>query len=355
MNASSQNPTEALPSDLTPVPPPMPDAMRAAYAAYGATFPAPAGSPAAVPEGAPATVTTLQAAAAAAVMDAEMQKNGTATSADLAEAERTAGILFDAAHVQAAVDAAAEQARTECAAELAEAREHLGLMAGAYRQLQAVMRLCEGRPGDDLLLVSAVALAAERGSTALDGLPMTLTWSRSARVPDAHDTLKQVVVECTSAYGGRADLVIDGDDRMALASLLSIEARDINAPCPTDGCGTVDDYDAGDPALFGWSRLQVACLGEEPRWYCSDMCVFDALARAGHELKAEDRADAVDPDEHAPVLLTPEVTTGWETVATDLDRRYGPGASDEHALQVAEATEAGFEDERGDAGEDGDL
>jgi hypothetical protein len=65
--------------------------------------------------------------------------------------------------------------------------------------------------------------------------------------------------------------------------------RPVNARCPIEGCGTVDDHDSSDPALSGWSRLEVAALGDRPRWYCSDLCVFDALARAGHELTADDR------------------------------------------------------------------
>lgn len=263
----------------------MPDAARAAFEAYGAVLPVPAGSP----------------------------------------AESTGGTQFDAA----SVEAGREQGRAEVQAELAEALAQLDAVAGAHRRVQAVLRLCEGRRGDELLLVAAVATAAEAGTTAVDGLPMTLTWNRSARVPDAHDAHKQVVIECTSAYGGRADLVVEGADRMALASLVDAEVRDVHAPCPTDGCGTVDDYDASDPSLSGWARLEVAGIEDEARWYCSPMCVANALARAGDGLALAD--DQVPAD-----------------AAEDLDERYGPGASDEYAAQVAAASEAGFEDERGD-------
>jgi hypothetical protein len=76
------------------------------------------------------------------------------------------------------------------------------------------------------------------------------------------------------------------------------------------------------------------------------MCVSNALARAGEELAAVDQAAAVDPDEQDSGLP-------YGDVAEDLDARYGVGASDEYAMQVAEATEQGFEDERGDVDEDG--
>jgi hypothetical protein len=250
----------------------------------------------------------------------------TTSSQSPAEVEHTAGILFDAASVEAAVSAAREQVRAECQAELAELHTQLAVTAGDHRRVQAVLRLCEGRRGDDMLLVSAVAVAAECGTTALDGLPMVLTWTRRVQVPDVHTAHTQVVVECTSSYGGRADLVVTGEDRMALGSLLDAEARDVHATCRNDGCGTVDDYDASDPALFGWARVQVAGVENGPRWYCSPMCVSAALARAGDELALVDQAD-------------------------DLDATYGVGASDEYALQVAEAHAADVEDERGDVDE----
>jgi hypothetical protein len=239
---------------------------------------------------------TLQEAAAAEVIEAVRSANANATSADLAQAEHSAGILFDAASVEDAVSAAREQARAEYKAELAEVREQLTLMAGSRRQRDAVLRLCEGHRGDDLLLVAAVAVAAESGSTAADGLPMTLTWNRSAKVPDAHDAHKTVVVECTSVLGGRADLVVVGDDRLALASLLDAEVRHVHAPCKQAACGTTADLDGSDPALLGWTRIEVAGVEDEPRWYCSAYCVTSALARAGEELAIADDLAAIGGD-----------------------------------------------------------
>ncbi len=187
--------------------------------------------------------------AAAAVIDATMAENDGATGKQLAAAEQRAGILFDAAHVEAAVSAAREQAHAEDQAELAELREELaearrqiGVMAGARRQLAAVLRLCEGRRGDDLLLVSAVAVAAETGRTALDGLPMRLTWVRRVDIPATTDAVKRVTIPCESAYGGRAELVIQDDDRAGLADLLTAEvvAGPAQDPASDD---TADDVD----------------------------------------------------------------------------------------------------------------
>lgn len=307
MTTSSQTPPGALPPE-SPRPSVLP-LQQAAFATFGIAVPAPAG---------PAETTHPSATvteAAAAVLQATIERDGAATGEELAEAERHAGILFDAASVEAAVSAARDQARAELAAELAETHEQLAVMAGAYRRVQAVMRLCEGRPGDDLLLVSAVAVAAECGSTALDGLPMTLTWDRSAEIPAAADPVKRVVVDCLSSYGGRAALVLEGDDRQALASLLDAEVRDIYAPCPHErGCGS-DDAHLDSNGVSGWARVEVAGVEGGPRWYCSPQCVSAALARAGEELAAIDDIAATDPDEQVPYLLEPvaeEITPGGE-------------------------------------------
>lgn len=211
---------------------------------------------------------------------------------------------------------------------LAETRAQLAVMAGAHRQRQAVLRLCEGRRGDDLLLVSAVAAAAEGGTTPYDGLPMTLTWARSVDVPEASDPAKRAAIHCESSYGGSAQLVVEGDDRLALASLLDAEiVTDPDAPCPNGAaCGTAEDLDPSDPTLFGWVRVDVAGIETGPCWYCSPQCVSAALREAGAELAAVDQA------------------------ADDLDARYGPGAADEYQAQVAEATA----DALADRDEDGD-
>lgn len=286
MTASSQDPPGALPPESLHDPRP----LQTAVASYAAAIPAPAGP---VPP----------AQAATGVISAAMEQGHTAP-AEIADAEEAAGILFDPQRAKDIAAAAYEQGRAECAAELTEIRGQLAALAGARRQLAAVARLIEGRPVGDFLPAAEVARAVEYGSTSLDAYPMTLTWTAKYGVdlPGPGDASELAVIRCRSSHGQAADLIVEGDDRRALAGLLDLEVRDIHATCPTDGCGTVDDYDASDPALFGWSRLRIAALGDEARWYCSDRCVFDALARAGHDLAEADRQAAVDPAQqgHAP-------------------------------------------------------
>lgn len=351
MHASSQN----LPGALPPESPYDPRPLQAAVASYASVVPVPAG---------PATPVSPDVQAATGVLTAAMEQGHTAP-VELAQAERDAGILFDPQRAQDIADAAREQARTEYAAELQERGEQLAVvtdrarnlktaLAERKRTLEAILRLCEGRPATHHLPVGAILDAAAHARTPYDTAPMTLEWNETAGLKDGARREAAAIVECTTVYGGRADLVLPSKQRHALASLLQLEVRDIHAKCPTEGCGTVDDYDASDPSMAGWARVEVALIDDDgPRWYCSPACISNALGRAAAELAAADQLAAIDPDEQAPVLLIPEAATGWDAVSDDLDRRYGPGASDEYALQQAEAMEAAFEDERGDDGDGG--
>lgn len=325
MTTASQTPGPMPPER---VPAATPAQAAEVFAAYGQVLPVPVGS---------SYVDPVQAAAG--VIAAAMT-TGAATAEELAQAEADAGILFDPRQAQDIATAAADQAHAEDQAELAERGRQVAEMAGAQRQVQAVGRLIEGRPGWHLLPVAEIAAALEYGTTPHDSSPpMTLTWTGRVQMADARSARAEAVVECTSSYGGSADLVVTGEQRAALASLIDSEIREINATCPTPNCGTSDDLDATNPFLFGWSRLQIASLGDVPRWYCCDVCVVNALARAGHEIAAADRAAAVDPAEQ-----------GYDE-ASYLDVRYGVGASDAHAEQLAAAHAAGVEDERGDVDE----
>ncbi|MET7679362.1 hypothetical protein [Streptomyces sp. NPDC005423] len=324
MNTASQNSAGVLPPEYPPSA--TPEQAAQMFAAYGQVLPVPLGSSYVDP-----------VRAAAGVITAAMA-DGAATAQELAQAEADAGLLFDPQRAQDIAAASAEQAHAEDQAEMAERGRQLARMAGAQRQVEAVGRLIEGRPGHHHLPVAEIAAAIEYAKTAHDSSPpMTLTWTGRVQVPEAGSPYERAVVECVSSYGGRADLVVVSGQRAAPASLVDAEVRDIRAKCPTPNCGTDHDLDASD--LFGWSRLEIASLGDGPRWFCSDVCVVDALARAGHEIAAADRAAAVAHD-----------AQGYDE-ASYLDERYGVGASDEYALQVAEATEAGFEDERGDVDE----
>ncbi|WP_329597792.1 hypothetical protein OIE43_18965 [Streptomyces pseudovenezuelae] len=282
MTASSQTPPGALPPELAPVQPPMPEAERDAYAAYGVAIPAPAG-PAA--QEAPASTSSVQQLATGVIRAA--MAGGAATAEDIAQAEASAGILFDPQTAAAIASDAYEQARAEDRAELALAEQDRETLNWLRQRWRAIGQLCEGRPDTDLLMVREVLAAAD--GTPPTGAPLAITWDGLVMGPSGDTDGENTLVPCTTARGGSAALVLPQTQREALASLLGLQVREANAPCPTDGCGTVDDYDASDPNLFGWSRLEIASLGDSPRWYCSDTCVVAALARAGHELREDDR------------------------------------------------------------------
>lgn len=331
MTASSQNSPGALPPEA-----PMPDAARAAFAAYGVVLPVPAGSPQATsqPEQAARTVQAATGVIAAAM------EHGSGTAREIAQAEQDAGLLYDPQRAQDIAQAAREQGRAEAAAELAQAEQDRETLLWLRERWRAIGQLCEGRPETDLLTVREVLTAAD--GTPPTGAPLAVTWDGMVMGPSGDTEGENTLVPCTTARGGSAVLVLPADVHPVLASLLGL-VRDVHAPCATDGCGSVDDYDASDPAMSGWARLEVAGIEGEARWYCSPRCVSAALARAGEELAVIEELDEAGAE--API---PFVDTAREDVAADLDARYGAGASDEYALQVAEATEAGFEDERGD-------
>lgn len=115
-----------------------------------------------------------------------------------------------------------------------------------------------------------------------------LAWDRSVDLPEGGTAEAYVI--CRIPDGGRAVLTLDTSERQALASLLDAQLVDIHQPCETEGCGSTEDWDPADPALWGWTRLQVAAVDDTPRWWCSSVCVQEAMARAGDELAAQDRA-----------------------------------------------------------------
>ncbi|NEB00591.1 hypothetical protein [Streptomyces sp. SID13726] len=293
MTASSQTSPGALPPELPPVQPSVPDAAREAYAAYGVALPVRADIAQAVPD--PARTVRL----ATGVISAAMT-NGSSTAAEIAQAELAAGILFDPERAAAIASAAYEQARAEDSAELAAAAQDRTTLEWLRARWRAIGQLCEGRPDTDLLMVREVLAAAD--GTSPTGAPLALKWDGLVMGPSGDTEGESTLVPVTTARGGSAALVLPAEQRRALGSLLDLQVRDINAECPTVGCGSADDLDASDPTLLGWSRLEIAALGDGPRWYCCDECVFDALARAGDDL--------VDPDEPIPFVDTTVATPG---------------------------------------------
>ncbi|MFJ6386414.1 hypothetical protein ACIQJT_02275 [Streptomyces sp. NPDC091972] len=280
MSASSQTPPGALPPEAPPAQRPMAEAERDAYAAYGVAIPAPAGP---AEQEAPASTSSVQLATG---VIRKAMADGSATAEDIAQAEAAAGILFDPETAATIATDAYELARAEDRAELALAEQDREALDWLRLRWRAIGQLCEGRPDTDLLTVREVLTAAD--GTPPTGAPLAITWAPEQGVELSDGRLTgRTVVPCTTARGGSAALVLDDEQREKLATLLGLQVCDINAPCETPGCGEGADAEVSD--LFGWSRLEIASLNQGPRWYCSDMCVFAALARAGHEQREDER------------------------------------------------------------------
>ncbi|MGV9427103.1 hypothetical protein ACWDO7_22805 [Streptomyces sp. NPDC003656] len=161
------------------------------------------------------------------------------------------------------------------------------------------------------------------GAPRYDFTRQDLIWTGTLTEFPGRGLSMNAVIEGITAQGVRTGLTVKSDDRFKLAALLDQVFR--GAPCGTAGCGSTDDWDASDPKLLGWLRLEIAGLDGGPRWYCAPECVSHAIARARDELAALD----------------------------DLDARYGVGAADEYSRQLAEATADGFADAHADDSEDG--
>lgn len=249
------------------------------------------------PAAPPASQDSAPVRAAVGVITAAMEQ-GHATARDIAVAEESAGILIDPGLAQEFMKSAREQARAEMAAELTavrdeldQARETIATQQHFKTRLDGIRAVLAGRPDTDLMFVREILAAADGGPASV--APMTLTWSGVVDVPLADAVPKRAVVSCRTPYGGRAALVVDGEDRTRLASLLEAEVRNVHAECGTEGCGAqAISLEEADASMWGWSLLQVAGTAEPGRWYCSSMCVWDALARAGAELAEQDERAA---------------------------------------------------------------
>ncbi|MBD0837401.1 hypothetical protein [Streptomyces sp. TRM68416] len=350
MTASSQTPMGPWP----PEPQQDPRPLQAAVASYATVFPAPEGAPVgpAVPGGLVVDVperplpecfscgrpghlypdssgrryasgtpvvfcgTCVPDAtpeeAVAAVVAAEMAKDEPVTPRDIAAAELTAGVAFDAKRIEAVRTAEREQARAEFRAELVGASQDREALAWFHERCRAVGRLCDDRALDDTLRVGEV-LAAVDGRTPA-ALPLTLTWDNGAVSDPAGDGPGEVtLVACTTARGGRAVLVLDDGERLRLGEHLLNHLQPAET-CTTPGCGMAgEDLDASDPTVSGWILLDVAGTDSGPRWWCSPWCSSAALAAARAELAAADQLAATDPDQQVPYRLVtdaPEAMPG---------------------------------------------
>ncbi|MGW5123020.1 hypothetical protein ACWEQ7_02965 [Streptomyces sp. NPDC004069] len=247
--------------------------------------------------------------AAAKVMTAAME-GGSATPRDLAQAEEDAGLLFDPKRAQDIADSARKQARTESAAELARLQQDVTTLTRFKSQLDGIRRLLSGRPDSDLMFVREILAAADPATSF--GAPLPVSWDGIVMGPSGDTEDERTIVPLTTSHGGRAALVLDAEQRLALGGLLLAHAH---TACPTPGCGieaaTVDE---SDPAMWGWILVQVAGTDTPARWYCNPWCASGAITAAGAELTAVDQADAVAPDEQAPAPATPAAETAADAI-----------------------------------------
>lgn len=234
---------------------------------------------------------------------------------------------YDGLTVEAMAQGAVDQAQAVGRAELTRVRQDREALAWFHARWKIAAELCAGRPLEDLLSVGQV-LAALDGQMPTT-LPLTMTWDGLVTDPNGDGPGEATFVACTTSRGGRTVLALDDDQRLQLGEKL-LATLHTTETCHTPGCGTsAEDLDASDPSVTGWICVQVAGTDGPARWWCNPWCANAAVTAGGAELEADDQAE-------------------------DLDARYGPGASDEYTLQLAEATEAGFEDERGDVDQDED-
>lgn len=152
------------------------------------------------------------------------------------------------------------------------------------------VRTAPGQPGRWYCTTACAAAALHPDAAG----SLVLRWNGSADIPGPDDPAGTgCQVNLVTAGGGPAVLVLDYEQRHALASLLDAEVRDVRRPCPTAGCGIdADTVDASDPSLWSWIALQVGGSDTPLRWYCGPVCVFAAVARADDELAEEDQLAA---------------------------------------------------------------
>lgn len=181
--------------------------------------------------------------AAAGVIASAMHR-GSATPREIAQAEEDAGLLFDPQRAEDIAAAARDQARAEVEAELQQLREEAATAAYFKLRYDRLQQLLLGRPDGHLMTVGEI-LAAVDGTDARAGIPVTLSWTHRVAAP----TAAGVAVDCTTAHGGRAVLVVRHHERAALAALLEVDP-----PAPAAEAAPVDEdqADAADEGEEPW-------------------------------------------------------------------------------------------------------
>ncbi|WP_329545537.1 hypothetical protein OG548_14260 [Streptomyces sp. NBC_01356] len=185
--------------------------------------------------------------AAVGVIQAEMRE-GDSSAFGIAAAEQSAGILFDAEHIEAVASAARDQAAAEARAEADDLREQLATLVHFKRQYDGIRALLAGRPDDDTMLVREIVAAAE-GRNPREGVPLVLTWMRSVDLP--YSGRSEARVRCTTSHGAPALLTLTREERLALASLLDAEIRDIHEKGAPTSCGSATALDEREAQIVG--------------------------------------------------------------------------------------------------------
>lgn len=207
-------------------------------------------------------------------------------------------------------------------------REDVATLGWFKARFDSVLQLCAGKPSDYLMMVSEILAAA--GMPAADGQPLSLTWDGIVMGPSDDTPRENTLVPTTTPFGVQAFLVLDDERRLALGNLLLAGVP--TEECRVLACGLPDGLlDTEDPRARGMIRVDVAGSTDGGSWWCSPACASAAITAAGNELAAADRTAAAAP----------------ASTEDDVDQRYGPGAGDEYALQMAEAAAAALEEARG--------
>lgn len=180
----------------------------------------------------PTAPTPVQAAAG---IIAEAMHGGGATPREIAQAEEAAGLLFDPQRAEDIAAAAREQARAEAVAELQEAREDAATAVYFKACYDRLQQLLLGRPDTDLMTVGEIHAAVD-GRDPRAGIPLTLSWQHRA----ARTSSLGMAVDCTTAHGARAVLVVPVYDRAKLAALLHLDEAEA-APVEEDAAEVLDE------------------------------------------------------------------------------------------------------------------
>lgn len=213
---------------------------------------------------------------------------------------RTSGCGSQVAYVDATTARADDWIRVAPARAPHEARWYCGTACAAAAlapQSGDVERTVRAALVEELTAAAARIAVLYPGDLLMRSRRIGLETARRITAPDRPDDDIAYCWLCgcteTDACAGGCSWVPDPDGIRDVCSSCT-DAGASTEPCATPGCGTSEDLDPGDPALWGWIHLQVAGTGDGPRWYCGAMCVSTAMVEAAAELVDADRQAAID-------------------------------------------------------------